>query len=78
MSYLEFREDVFASGRHRTRVWRVHSAQHGGELGTIKWFGRWRQYTFNPEPGTTFNPDCLREIASYCFTRTQLHRTGNR
>ena len=39
-------------------VWSVH----GAILGTIKWFGRWRQYAFFPADGTIFNPECLRDI----------------
>ena len=32
------------------------------QLGQIKWFGRWRQFCFFPEPETTFNRKCLSEI----------------
>ena len=36
----------------------------GDLLGVIKWFGRWRQYSFFPEPETVFNNGCLRTITS--------------
>ena len=43
----------------------VNSKLHGDKLGTIKWFGRWRQYAFFPEAGTVFNTECLNDIQSY-------------
>lgn len=59
MSYLEF---VVVPSPTKTEVVEVIAARDGSLLGRIKWFGRWRQFTFWPEPETTFNPDCLREI----------------
>jgi len=35
------------------------------KLGIIKWYPRWRQYTFFPEDGTIFNVECLNDIQSY-------------
>lgn len=59
--YLEFRyQGDSASGK--TQIYDVISKQHGDLLGTIAWFGRWRQYTFFPQPKTTFNSRCLVDI----------------
>lgn len=74
MSYLEFKRDRRAEEGRKTQVWAVRSAMHGDPLGTIRWFGRWRQYTFFPEPGTTFNPACLTEISDRCAALTTAHR----
>ena len=49
----------------RTHHWTVHSTKHDVVLGSIKWFGAWRQYAFFPKPETTFNIDCLRDIAAF-------------
>ena len=42
-------------------------------LGTIGWFGRWRCYSFDPWPGTTFEKTCLRDIADFCERLTREH-----
>jgi hypothetical protein len=59
-SYLDFLESPNLTGK--TRIVQVVSKRHGDALGVIRWFGRWRQYTFWPFAQTTFNPGCLTEI----------------
>jgi hypothetical protein len=61
-SYLIFGLDPVASAGRKTEVWRVYATRGSALLGTIKWFGRWRQYAFFPEPDTIFNPECLDAI----------------
>ena len=34
-------------------------------LGYIKWYGPWRQYTFQPEGGTVFEHQCLQDIRAF-------------
>jgi hypothetical protein len=58
----------------KTKRWFVFPNQPGELLGTITWFGRWRKYTFNPMPGTTFEEDCLRDIATFVEDETRKHR----
>lgn len=60
MSYLTFIERTIP-GRKTVQV-RIFSASQGTPLGCIQWLGRWRQYAFFPEPGTVWNPDCLRDV----------------
>lgn len=60
--YLEFELDLEASAGRKTEVWRIYSKRSGDLLGTIKWFGRWRQYAFFPEEGTIWNNDCLATV----------------
>ena len=62
--YLKFRRVVPDKPR-KTEVWSVLSTMHGDLLGTIKWFGRWRQYAFFPELGTIYNRDCLDDISRF-------------
>lgn len=59
--YLRFVEDTSIPGL-ATRVILVQSTRSSALLGHIRWFGRWRQYTFWPRPNTTFNQSCLAEI----------------
>jgi hypothetical protein len=72
--YLGFTLDERASERRKTQVWNVRATRDYALLGTIKWFGRWRQYTFFPTEDTTFNPDCLRSIADFAALLTRRHR----
>ncbi len=68
----------------KTRVWTVHPAvdkpgdlphEHSGAtLGSVKWYAPWRKYAFFPEPGTLFEPDCLRAVAGFCEGETRSHR----
>jgi hypothetical protein len=58
--YLEFREKV-VQGR-KTPIIQIYSKNHGDLLGEIKWFGRWRQYTFFPCSDTIWNVDCLNTM----------------
>jgi hypothetical protein len=48
-----------------TQLWNVRSKKHGDYLGSIKWFGRWRQYAFFPLPETAWNPECLKDICEF-------------
>ena len=43
-------------------------------IGRLAWYGAWRQYTFFPGPDTTFNSDCLNDIAGACATLTEKQR----
>jgi hypothetical protein len=49
----------------RTEVHGVFSALHGDRLGTVKWYGAWRQYAFFPERETVWNHACLRQLAHF-------------
>jgi hypothetical protein len=71
--YLDFRL-VGTTPSGKTEVWEVMSRSSGYPLGEIRWFSRWRQYTFSPILETTFNPDCLREIAQHTDSLTHRHR----
>ena len=63
--WLQF---VEAGRTQKTVILNVESKTHKTLLGQIKWFGRWRQYTFFPCHETTFNQECLADIMS------QIHR----
>lgn len=61
-----------------TQVWHVRSTRSGDLLGTIKWYGAWRQYTFWPEPHTTFNTGCLDTITRAVDALTAAWRQARR
>lgn len=58
--------------KRKTSRWTVLS-NYGGELGTVGWFGRWRQYTFDPAVLTTFNAGCLRDIMTFLDRANREH-----
>lgn len=49
----------------KTKVWAVKSKRNGNVLGQIRWFGRWRQYSFYPEHNTIFDSTCLKDITEF-------------
>lgn len=70
--YLRAEKMPRPSGR-KTDTYRILS-NHGGELGRVAWFGRWRQYTFDPAPSTTFNNACLTDLAAFLAEVNAAHR----
>lgn len=59
----------------KTMVWDV-LAKAGGVLGEVKWFGRWRKYSFYPAPDCVFEDTCLGELAEFVKARTHDQRVG--
>lgn len=57
--YLDF---ILLEQKKKTNVWNIISKSSGESLGNIKWFPRWRQYTFFPHSDTVWNKDCLNDI----------------
>ena len=55
----------------------MHVVNKNGQiLGEIKWFSAWRQYTFEPEPHTTFNNGCLQDIADVLTELNKAQKKG--
>lgn len=50
--------------KRKTDQWEIRSTT-GSMLGMVKWYGRWRQYTFSPAVMTTFNAECLTDLARF-------------
>ena len=68
--YLRF---MIVDRKPKTVVMHVEN-QRGQILGEISWFGRWRQYTFEPESYTTFNKACLQDITDVLTRLNEEHR----
>lgn len=68
-TYVRFQK-MDRSPKRKTDAWLVFSI-HDDVLGTVRFFGRWRCYTFWPEALTIFNHGCLTDIAAFCFQRTE-------
>ena len=49
----------------KTDRWVILSKSGGDELGTVSWYGPWRQYVFEPFEGCVFNCGCLESIENF-------------
>lgn len=59
----------------KTKIWRVINKDNDQILGRIKWFARWRKYSFFPLTGTVYEKDCLRDIADFSEEETRKHKS---
>jgi len=62
--YMVFRQ-VPTYGKTKTEYWDILNNRSGGLLGTIHWYGAWRQYCFFPQPDCVFNATCLTHILGF-------------
>jgi hypothetical protein len=61
----------------KTLMWELLSSG-GDTLGSISWYGPWRCYTVNPFQGTTFNAECLRDLARFLDAVRNKRKGGDR
>lgn len=61
--YIEFFPSVRSP--KETMVWYCHSRRHKTRLGTVLWYGSWRQYCFVPYANTVFSAGCLADIRDF-------------
>lgn len=57
-----------------TRRWLIRSRSSGGSLGYVSWHVPWRRYSFSPVLYTTWSPDCLRDVATFCEKQTKARK----
>jgi hypothetical protein len=57
----------------KTDAWQVFS-DAGAVIGWVKWWGPWRQYTFQPEPRTVFHAGCLSDLAAFLTRENEARR----
>lgn len=75
--YIRF-EEIESLPYAKTHVWKILSVSHGGELGRVSWYNRWRQYVFFPNSGTLYNQGCLLEIRDFVQKATHDHREAQK
>lgn len=49
----------------KTHSWHIYSTRSRDLLGTVRWYSKWRQYAFYPEPGSIWNPECLHTVQRF-------------
>jgi hypothetical protein len=58
----------------KTKAWLVlGSGNERDVIGDVRWNAHWRQYVFQPNGNTIYNPDCLEQIATFVRAQTALH-----
>jgi hypothetical protein len=74
--YIYFRN----LGKTDNRVTNIYEVltEYSEILGEIRWFGRWRCYSFFPDTDTLYEQTCLRDIADFCETVTKEHRAAKK
>lgn len=58
----------------KTKVWDIHALQNDELLGSVRWFGRWRQYCFYPSRATIWNADCLNDVTAFIKYQMELRK----
>jgi hypothetical protein len=71
--WIKFLEQQVPPDR-KTKIFLVLTTDGVSDLGTVKWFGRWRCYSFFPNTDTVFEKQCLRDIADFCEAETKAHK----
>lgn len=64
VEYNPFRIDGKVNRKKTTKYW-VENKDNGVILGTIEWYGPFRQYSFFPEPNMVFEKTCLQDITDF-------------
>jgi len=73
-THIQFIPTGIVKGQKTSR-WNIES-KYGGFLGEIKWFAKWRKYSFFPEPDCIFEETCMRDLSQFIEDRTLEHKAG--
>ena len=60
----------------KTGLYNVLSKSSGVVLGSIQWYGPWRQYCFFPAAETIWNHACMLIVKDVMMTLNALHKEG--
>lgn len=71
--WIWFRLDEVDSQKRKTDIWHVLTTEGNFYLGCVKWFGRWRCYSFFPYSSTVFEKQCMRDIADFIESETKAY-----
>jgi hypothetical protein len=56
---------VLLEHKSKTDVYSVRNNKSNDQLGIIKWYPSWRQYTFLPTVDTVYSIGCLEDIVDF-------------
>ena len=74
--YIRFSFNGETSESGKTQIWEVTAKSDGFNLGQVRWFGRWRKYSFFPAPECVFEETCLGDVAEFIKWATHTHKHG--
>lgn len=79
-TFIGFRREHGQELGKTTKIWTVSEGTNcrGPALGQVRWFPRWRKYSFFPEAGKVFEETCMREIAYFFETATIRHKAAKK
>ena len=60
----------------KTTVWHILNRRSGFNLGTIRWYPRWRQYCFFTRDGCVFNGSCMFDIIAFIGQLSKANKEG--
>jgi hypothetical protein len=72
--YLRF---IDVEARLKTKIIAVVNIHHDEQIGSIKWFGKWRQYTLYPSDNSIWNKDCLNDVNSVITKLMEERKNAN-
>jgi len=70
--WLTFQE-AGSSESGKTLVWRVVNKSSSATVGEVRWFSRWRKYSFFPSTASVFEDEMLQDVAFFCLQATRKH-----
>ena len=62
------------SHKPKTIVVGVFNRSDSDQIGEISWYSPWRQYNFDPEYPTTWNHQCLKDVAEVLVYLNEDHK----
>lgn len=71
--YITFKF-LHMSASGKTEEWNIVNNSSRTKIGSIVWYGPWRQYIFEPSEDTVWNSGCLREIQEFLVVRNAERR----
>lgn len=66
--YLIFEEYTILG--HKLPIYIIRNRQTNCRLGTVKFYGAWRKFVFEPCEAVIFDANCLNDIITFLDNRT--------
>ena len=67
-NYLIFEKHTIPN--HKLPIYTVKNKQSNCKLGTIKFYGAWRKFVFEPVENVIFDASCLNDIITFLNNKT--------
>lgn len=74
--YIAFRDITPPNSTRKTRTWLCYNIHKCCKLGSVKWYGPWRQYCYFATSEVVYSAGCLADIQDF-LTRIKAVRTKN-